>query len=199
MSTIPASTLADSERLIADLQRQLAERTAERDEASRRLDERTAERDEAQAQQIATAEVLGVINSSPGDLAPVFDAMVERAKRLCGAANAVLFTFDGELFHLLAAAGEPQLLEQAQSFGPIPSTNAMQGRLAKGEDLVHIADVRETDVYRESPILRERVGLWGLRTWLAVALRKEDVLLGTIADTIDNSRNLFWARCANTT
>ena len=57
----------------------------------------------------------------------------------------------------------------------------MQGRLAKGEDLVHIADVRETDLYRESPILRERVGLLGLRTWLGVALRKEDVLLGTIA------------------
>jgi hypothetical protein len=65
MSAMPDSTLATSERLIADLQRQLAECRAERDEALRR--------------ETATTEVLDAINSSYGDLAPVFDAILEKA------------------------------------------------------------------------------------------------------------------------
>ncbi len=70
MSATPDSTLADPEQLIADLQRQLAERTAERDAALQR--------------ETATAEVLQVINSSPGDLAPVFETILEKAHTLCG-------------------------------------------------------------------------------------------------------------------
>ena len=98
------STLADPQQIIAELQRQLAECRAERDEALQR--------------ETATAEVLQVINSSPGDLAPVFDAMLEKAIRLCDGSNGILWTFDDERARLAASRNmSPEIVELLRQQG----------------------------------------------------------------------------------
>ena len=161
MSATPDRTLANPDQRIADLERQLVE---------------------AREQQAATAEILEVINSSPGDLTPVFDAIVEKAMRLCDAAHGALRTYDGQYFHLVAAHGQPHAVERLQRLPirPIRGSGGSFELLTQGEVVVHIPDSRETDTYRKQPQARERVDLGGIRTWLAVALQKEGVLLGAI-------------------
>ncbi len=90
---------ADPAQIILDLQRELAQARAERDEAL--------------AQQAAAAEVLQIINGSPGDLAPVFDAMLDKAMRLCGAAFGALMSYDGERARAVSMRGFPPELRSA--------------------------------------------------------------------------------------
>ena len=138
---------------------------------------------EALDQQTATAEVLEVINSSPGDLAPVFDAMLEKAMHLCDGAFGMMSTYDGEHFHTGAMRGVPATYaEQHTRNPPHPGPETGLGRIERGEDIVHILDLGDTDAYRTGdPRRRDVVDLGGARTYVAVALRKERKLLGTIA------------------
>ena len=137
---------------------------------------------EALEQQTATAEVLGVINSSPGDLSPVFDAMVEKAMRLCGAAQGSLFTFaDGALHQVAAIHATPQLVALRQQQGPIrPDPGTVLHPLLEGQRVVHVTDVRESAAYRDFPDVRERVDAANARSLLAVALRKDEALVGVL-------------------
>src|SRR5215467_13401212 len=141
MGPMRASTLANLQQTIDDLRRQ--------------LDERTAEREESEAQKAALAEVLGVINSSPGDLAPVFDAMLEKALRLCDASFGGLLLYEGDDRHRIAATRglSPARVDawgqESLEFGP----GTASYRLVRGERFVHVSDAREAEGYRsKNPI-----------------------------------------------
>jgi GAF domain-containing protein len=127
---------------------------------------------EALEQQTATAEVLQVINSSPGDLAPVFDAILEKALRLCEAAFGSLLLRDGEQARAVATRGIPNRLDEFLRGG----FTVNSGRLVRGEAVQHIADLTQSRmaVTPEGAAAIEA----GAHTTLNVALRKDDELLG---------------------
>ena len=128
--------------------------------------------------QTATAEVLQVINSSPGDLAPVFDAVLDKALHLCAAAFGLLHTYDGERFRALAIRGiSGAAAEPLREWVPDPGSALEQ--LVRGGRVVHISDVVDTEAYRSGVASRLKlVALTGARTALWVALRQDDALLG---------------------
>jgi two-component system, NtrC family, sensor kinase len=137
---------------------------------------------EALEQQTATAEVLQVINSSPGDLTPVFDAMLEKVLRLCEAKCGNITTDDGKNFYFAAVAGHPEFDKWARENGlgrPGPGTT--MERMIRGEQIIHVADIAEDEVYRTGfPVRRALVEIGGFRTFVGVALRKDDALLGIL-------------------
>ena len=173
MSRTPRSTLNDPRQVIAELQRQLAESNAERDHLR-------SERDEALEQQTATAEVLGVINSSPGDLAPVFDAILDKALQLCGAAFGILNTYDGARFDVGALRGVSAEVEAVLRSAQ-PSAVGVGAGVLRGDDTVRIDDFAQSPAYLAgAPRARALVDLGGVRSYIGVALRKDGRLLGTI-------------------
>jgi two-component system NtrC family sensor kinase len=147
----------------------------------RELDARTAERDEALAQQAATAKVLQVINASPGDLEPVFEAMLDKAIRLCEASYGILWTYDDERFRAAALLGVPpayaDFLREPPRAGPL----TVLGRIARGERVAQIRDITAEEIWRPAePLVRRGFELGRFRTVLGVALRRDEALLGAI-------------------
>jgi class 3 adenylate cyclase len=165
---------AGPQQLIADLQRELGG-------AQRELAESRAERDEGLAREAALAEVLQVINASPGDLAPVFDAMLEKATRLCDAPSGIFWTFDGEFSRAAAMRGIPDSFAEYLR-QPIPLDPATGlGRVRQGERVAVSLDLAAEEPYRTgNPQRLAFVDLGRARSAVRVPLVKESKLLGIL-------------------
>ena len=159
----------------------IARKSPKDDDAKvRDLEKRLAEalRDKAEAleQQTATAEILRVISSSPTDVQPVFDAIVQSAVRLCAARFAAVFRFDGEMLHLGAHNFPPNVLEFLQRQYPMrPGYAQASGRTILSRAVVQIPDLLADPEYQHEWAL-----ISGWRSILGVPMLHEGVPIGAI-------------------
>src|SRR5690349_1778890 len=116
----------------------------------RELKEARAERDAALAREAAVAEILGVINASPGDLTPVFEAILEKAMALCGAEFGSLTVNDADSLRTVAIRGAypPALVEFYRNNPRSGTPGSIAERIRAGEPVIHVLDLADDDVYR---------------------------------------------------
>ena len=139
--------------------------------------QRTAELTESLEQQTATSEVLRVISSSPGELGPVFQAVLENAVRICEAKFGTLYRFDGETFRHAAGSGTPAaLIEiQKQQGRFIPDSGTLLHRVMRTREVAQSVD------YAAESSLGLSAKFGGARSTIVVPLLKEGELLGAFA------------------
>ena len=152
-------------------------------ELAKKLAAKTRELNDTLQQQAATAEILSVISGSPGDLQPVFDAILASATRLCDAAFASLSLYDGCAFHFKASHNEsPEFIElrQREPFRPHPGS--AHARVVATKEIAHVFDAREDPSYlARDPVAVAAVEVNGLRTLLVVPMLKHNELIGAIS------------------
>ncbi len=154
--------VTDPQQTIAELQRKLAERAAERDELVQ--------------QQTATADVLKAMSNSAFDLSAVFDAVVESSAKLCNSDRANIFRFDGEVLRIAATFDVPQQVREWLEQHPIrPGRHSGTARAALERRTIHILDVLTDPDYSYGAKALEPY-----RTILGVPILKGDDLLGVI-------------------
>ena len=148
------------------------------------LRERTDDLSESLEQQTATSEVLKVISGSPGELAPVFDAMLTNAARICEAKIGVLYLRDGDGFRRHAAHDAPPAYVEARKQSGLETNLPLDGpvrRAAGTKQVVHEADISKLQSYRDGhPLTVASVELGNFRTVLGVPMLKDDELIGVI-------------------
>jgi len=138
---------------------------------------------EALQRQAASAEVLKIISSSPGDMKPVFEAMLVNALRICDAKFGHILLYDGERFHATHLHDVPPSYRAFwDEHGPItPGPNSALGRLVRTKQLEHIPDLKADSAYAERQPLRVvTVEQAGARSFLAVPMLKQNALVGAI-------------------
>ena len=146
---------------------------------------RTRELSEALEQQTATSEVLQVISSSPGELEPVFQAMLGNATQLCEAKYGTLWLTEGDAFRTVASHGDlPRADFEPWQRGNLysPGPDVPLGRVAKTRQPVHVSDMREDPSYLLGDKLPvTAVDRAGVRTLFVVPMLRENDLVGAIA------------------
>jgi GAF domain-containing protein len=147
--------------------------------------QRTRELSEALEQQTATSEVLRVISSSPGELEPVFQTMLENAVRICEARFGNLFLYENGSFRIVALQNAPPAYAERWRQEPVLLVGANPrfpiARVAATKDVVHIADLRTEPLYLEREArLVSLVDSAGIRTMLVIPMLKETELVGAI-------------------
>jgi signal transduction histidine kinase len=162
-----------NEPTLIELKEQLEARTRELAEARGHLSE-------ALEQQTATSEVLRIISRSPGEVAPVFQAMLDNATRICEANFGGLYVRDGDEFRLAAIHNMPPALVDARR-RVRPEMQTPLGRAIRNKQVVHVADMAADQSYLggEPPAIAA-VELGGVRTLLVVPMLREQELIGTI-------------------
>jgi len=171
---------------IERLQQQLEARTRELAEAQRHAAEARRQAAEALEQQTATSEVLQVISTSPGELQPVFEAMLANATRLCEAKFANLFLYEKDSFRIAAQQNAPRAYAERWRRNPVlvvdDNPRNPLARLAATRSVVDIVDLMAEEGYVErDPRFFALVESAGARTHLLVPMLKEGELIGAIA------------------
>src|SRR5262249_40909891 len=146
------------------------------------LRQRTDDLSESLEQQTATSEVLRVISSSPGELKPVFDAMLANATHICGAEFGLLQLEDGELSRIAAVYNVPPALAATQNVPYRIHPKSGHAEIRRTKKVAQIDDIRAMPPYLEGdPRLVALADLAGARTMFGVPMLKEGTLLGTIS------------------
>ena len=143
--------------------------------------QRRRELTESLEQQTATSDVLQVISSSPGDLDPVFDAMLENAVRICDATFGGIYRIENDTVRLVATHKDvPAAYARARRFEPFrPSPKHYFGRMMATRTVLHITDTAAEPGYLERrPEYVAAVDLGGVRTFMAVPMLKENEPIG---------------------
>ena len=148
------------------------------------LRQRTDDLTEALEQQTATGEVLQVISSSPGDLEPVFDAMLANAVRICEAKFGSLYLYDGDRFRVGVLHNAPPAFAEFRGREPVfyPPPGTALAQIIATKRTAHTRDIMLEEGYvARNPIIVATVELAGFRTALAVPMLKDDKLIGCIS------------------
>ena len=178
-----AGKTAKKPRLMrAAAKRSTRTRSATSRDLQARVDALERELTEALEQQTATSEVLQVISSSSGELAPVFESLLASAKHLCGADFGIILLREGDAFRTVALHGATAEYTEARWHAPFirPAADTGLGRVLETKQVVQIADVRAVTGYVDNPVQAPIVQFAGVRSKLSVPMLKEEDLIGVI-------------------